>query len=532
MIKDDGLLLLSGGKTVKYGWRCGAGLACLIVLLGMIGSARAAEPSSPDQAWGRQIYHTGTSPSGEPIGAILGDQRSLLDAATLPCAGCHGPDGRGRPEGGVTPSDITWSALTRPYVVSHPDGRSHPPYDRRTLVRAFTLGVDPAGNRLHAAMPRFRMSQRDAEALVAYIEHMERDLDPGVSEQRILVGTLLPEERHDIGVGRAVEAVLRARFEEINAEGGIYGRRLELRVAQSALGTDAWRQVLEGPLQAEPVFALVAPFSAGAASDLAALTDAHGIPVIGPITQTPRSDGRGQTFYLLSGLEQQIRVLWDFAAGRQRVSNAAVLWAGGSEMAATVAALRDQAQRWDLPEPVQLEMSEAGFGELDLAQLCGYDTIFFLGTSAAAVTLIDLCAANGHTPDLLLPGPLAGPLPARPSPQVFLSWPSLPSTLSPSAERHWQAFVARHHLTSTYRVTSQLALVATEVFIEALRRCGRALSRACLVASLEGLYGFTTHLLPALSYGVNRRIGALGAYVVQIDPRSGLVLRADWIEPR
>jgi hypothetical protein len=333
-------------------------------------------------------------------------------------------------------------------------------------------------------------------------------------------------------MGRAVEAVLRARFEEINAEGGIYGRRLELRVVQSALSTDAWRHALEGLLQAEPVFALVAPFSAGAASDLAALTDAHGIPVIGPITQTPRSDGRGRTFYLLSGLDQQIRVLWDFAAGRQRVSNTAVLWAGGFEMAATVAALCDQAQRWDLPEPVQLEMSATGFGEFDLAQLCSYDTIFFLGPGAAAVTLIDLCTANGHTPDLLLPGPLAGPLPAQPLPQVFLSWPSLPSALSPSAERRWQAFVARHHLTSVYHVTSQLALVATEIFIEALRRCGRALSRACLVASLEGLYGFTTHLLPALSYGVNRRIGALGAYVVQVDPSGGLVLRAEWIEPR
>src|SRR5512145_2277878 len=101
MITDNGLLLLSGGKTVQYGWRWfGAGLACLVVLLGMIVPARAAEPSSPDQAWGRQIYHTGTSPSGEPIGAILGEQRSLLDAATLPCAGCHGADGRGRPEGG------------------------------------------------------------------------------------------------------------------------------------------------------------------------------------------------------------------------------------------------------------------------------------------------------------------------------------------------------------------------------------------------------------------------------------------------
>jgi ABC-type branched-subunit amino acid transport system substrate-binding protein len=532
MIKAYSLPLLAGVRTVKRRWRFGAGLGCLVALLGALVSARAADPLIPDQVQGRQIYHTGTSPWGEPISAILGGQRSLLDAAILPCVSCHGPEGRGRPEGSVTPSDITWSALTRPYPISRPDGRSHPPYDRRTLVRAFTLGVDPAGNRLHAAMPRFRMSQRDAEALAAYIEQLSWDLDPGLSEQRVLVGTLLPAERPDAGRGRAVEAVLRARFEEINAEGGIYGRRLELRVAHSAPGADAWRQALGALLRAEPVFALVAPFSAGAARELAALTDALGLPVIGPITQTPGPEGPGRTFYLLSGLDQQVRVLWDFAAGRQRTRNAAVLGAGSPEMAATVAALRDQAQRWSLPEPVQFEMSGTGFGERALAQLCAYDAVFFLGTSAAAAALIDLCAASGDTPDLLVPGPLAGPLLERPSPQVFLSWPNLPSALSPSAERRWQAFVARHHLTLAHHVTPQLALVATEIFIEALRRCGRALSRACLVASLEGLYGFTTHLLPPLSYGVNRRIGALGAYVVQIDPDTGLVLRAAWIEPR
>jgi hypothetical protein len=119
----------------------------------------------------------------------------------------------------------------------------------------------------------------------------------------------------------------------------------------------------------------------------------------------------------------------------------------------------------------------------------------------------------------------------RPSSQVFLSVPSLPIELSPSARQRWQAFVARHHLASERHIIQHLALVAADVFIEALRRSGRALSRARLVASLEGLYSFPTGLVPELTYGPNRRIGALGAYVVQID-RGGSVSIADWIEPR
>ena len=76
---------------------------------------------------GHQIYTTGRSP---------GAGRSRPGSATAPpyrpraltCVQCHGDDGRGRPEGDVTPPNIAWSGLTRPYGVTRPDGRNHPPY--------------------------------------------------------------------------------------------------------------------------------------------------------------------------------------------------------------------------------------------------------------------------------------------------------------------------------------------------------------------------------------------------------------------
>src|SRR5271165_1446203 len=63
---------------------------------------------------GRMIYLSGETSSGRPITARIGDGPPL-PATTLACVQCHGADGRGRPEGGVTPSDITWANLTRPY---------------------------------------------------------------------------------------------------------------------------------------------------------------------------------------------------------------------------------------------------------------------------------------------------------------------------------------------------------------------------------------------------------------------------------
>ena len=61
------------------------------------------------------------------------------------------------------------------------------------------------------------------------------------------------------------------------------------------------------------------------------------------------------------------------------------------------------------------------------------------------------------------------------------------------------------------------AYVAAKVFVEGLRRSGRALSRVNLVAALEGLSKYETGLTPPVSFGPNRRIGVLGAYVVSVD---------------
>ena len=135
----------------------------LLLPLALIAPAvlHGAAELTPEEQRGRQIYLEGTSPSGGEIVAVMGDAQIEVPAASVPCSSCHGLDGRGRPEGGVSPSDLRWESLTRPYGVTHPSGRSHPPYDERLLKRAVTLGLDPAGNNLHVAMPRFRLSLQD-----------------------------------------------------------------------------------------------------------------------------------------------------------------------------------------------------------------------------------------------------------------------------------------------------------------------------------------------------------------------------------
>jgi hypothetical protein len=62
------------------------------------------------------------------------------------------------------------------------------------------------------------------------------------------------------------------------------------------------------------------------------------------------------------------------------------------------------------------------------------------------------------------------------------------------------------------------AVSAAQVFVEGLRRAGRSLSRAALVAALEGLSEYETGLTPPVTLGPERRVGVRGAHVLTVDP--------------
>lgn len=62
-----------------------------------------------------------------------------------------------------------------------------------------------------------------------------------------------------------------------------------------------------------------------------------------------------------------------------------------------------------------------------------------------------------------------------------------------------------------------VAYGAAKTFVEATKLSGRQLSRATLLASLEQLNDFKTGVVPPLTFGPNRRIGASGCYIVGLD---------------
>src|SRR5262249_27753006 len=113
--------------------------------------------------------------------------------------------------------------------------------------------------------------------------------------------------------------------------------------------------------------------------------------------------------------------------------------------------------------------------------------------------------------------------------KVFLSYPSLPSDRSPEGMAGYLGLARKYKLSSQHLTAQISAYAAAVVLTEGLKVTGRELTRERLIEALEGLHGFDTGLMPKISYGPNKRIGALGAYIVAVDlDKKELVPAGGW----
>lgn len=503
-----------------------------IALLSVIAQSPGKTPPQADspsalEHRGKDIYFgIAASPS---IKAMIGNPPSEAPAALLACSNCHGQDGKGKPEGGVVPSDITWDALTRPYTVTHSSGRTHPRYTERLFVRAVCLGVDPAGNKLHVAMPRFQMSREDINALVAYLKRLGKEVDPGLSDSTIKLGTVLPTTGPLAEAGQAIKAVLIACVDEINKQGGIYDRKIELSIAELGRSPAESTMNVERLIKEERPFALVAALTAGAEKEIVDACEKNQVPLIGPLTEFAETGypANRQTFYLLSGVEQQARALIDYSRRTLKGHNSrlAILYSREAVGARIVEAIQRYCRQSGQEATITVDGQSEGFGSASLAQKvksADADLTLLLASGREARLLAKAAENTGWRPILLIPGSLATSdlldLGGGFENRVFVALPSLPSDQTQAGTLEYRALADSYHLPSA-EISSQIsALCSIKVLAQGLKLVGRSLTRAKLVTALEGLNNFDTGLMPRIGFGPDRRIGALGAYIVTLDP--------------
>src|SRR6185503_6515205 len=298
-------------------------------------------------------------------------------------------------------------------------------------------------------------------------------------------------------------------------------------------GGAATATTAQGFVRKEQIFAFVGGLSAGADAEIAAFARQEEIPFIGPSTLLPHAETpvNRYLFYLLPGVAEQAVSLVNFAAARPelRKAHAALVYGDNSLAVAAAVAAEERLKSIGWTPAISYSLTSAN---LDMQRMVnelknnGAEAVFFFGSRQEQSAFLTEAAAAGWTPNIFFLGALSGKELPSEAPRetlaafkdrIFIAFPTVPADISRTGMAEFRALHEKYKFAPRHTAAQLSAVAAAKVFVEALTRAGKDLSREKLVTTLESLYDFETGTTPRITFGPNRRVGAAGAHVVSIE---------------
>jgi len=345
---------------------------------------------------------------------------------------------------------------------------------------------------------------------------------PGITANSITIGSLAPLTGDNAETGNAVKALLTAYFDDLNQHGGIYGRKIVLRFAESG-ESSATLQKNAKRLAATPIFAMVAPFVPDAEQKLAAVAQASKLPLVGLLAlSVPNEPVNREVFYLLPGFQQLEQELVRFSAAREKsgIEKTAVVVADNKLETDVAAAMQATWKELSVEKPQEFGFSAATSEDVVRnLHSQGIERVFFIGDGEQLTPWIQAADKAEFAPRVFVLGPLLDDsvlaAPARFQGRIFAAYPQLQPEVG--AVDEFDYFLSSHNLASDHRLVQISAYCAAKILVEALGRAGKNVTREKLILALEQMRDFRTGLLPGITFGANRRVGSFKAEIVCVD---------------
>ena len=467
------------------------------LLLALAAGAVLAEDSDDLLAEGRAIY-SGSTPLNQPP-TLHG---VALQGGSASCASCHGARGAARSEAGVAVPAVQWQQLAQ----ATPARAAYA--DIAQVLHAVAQGRTSDGRALNAPMPRFALTSKEQKALAAYLRVLGTEADPvtGVNGQRIVLGSVLPQTGPQAAAGTRIRGALERRIAAINAAGGIFGRQLELVVADAGLDAASATHAAIDLVRSGRVFALVASWGVLPTDALRQALARHDTAMVATLGMSLNPPRDPLLSWLLPSLHQQALEL---ATELQRVCPS------GSDATATrVLYLPDgtlgeigeggegsEKARLDTPEKTVASadlqwqaVTDAPSLRTALRQQPGARTIVLLPAALAEMARDEL-AAQGQAGGCL--GTLAavsGESSTAASVRELVALPMPPIALPGGADAR----------TALWPLLADCSLA---VMAEGLSRTGRQLDTERLVIALNSLHRFEPRPGLPISFSARQRHG-------------------------
>ena len=464
---------------------------------------------------GRQIFQKGTSLNGTKVIANMSGIE--IPASVLPCASCHGKDGKGKPEGGVTPSNITWTALTANYEGKRTIGRTYPAYTTQTIKRAISMGIDPAGNKLNNAMPKYAMTQADMNDLIAYLEVLEKEATIGISDTSIHIGWLPLLEHKYPAIDGVQKNLVKAFFEEINQNGGIYSRKIYLKTFPI---NEVKKSNTTPQEKDQAVFALTGSSLFGN-YELTKPINTGGIPILSAIAPYPSNGifNKKSTFFLYPNLKEQVEAL-------ANLINTPKIFGEHFTILIEKGTVRQELLETFLDKGnssftvTTIDSTSKNFKKIfNNWQQNRVKSVFLLVSKEMEEDFFAQMLAEQLSLDVLLLGTYTKTnifdLPSYFDNRILLAYPSWTTSYAQKGRVLYQQLQQKYKLSKRFHQSQMAALATVILLTEALKSCGKGLTIDSFIKQVESFYKFQTGCAPPVTFTINRHTGSKEIFMLR-----------------
>jgi hypothetical protein len=295
----------------------------LAIALLVSGLANAGTVTNEEAVeYGRRIYMEGVLPSGEPLTAIVNGDVEITGDFVV-CGECHRRSGLGASEGQSVAPPVVGALLYEPFQLptSRPPAPPvlRPAYTYDTLAVSIREGISSNGSEFDPLMPRYPLTDEEMRYLIAYLESLSADPDPGVTDTEIHFATIV-SDTVDPAARKAMLDVMERFIEQKNTETRYETKRatngpwhkdwMFKRYRKWVLHTwevsgdpTTWQDQLANQYKEAPVFAIVNGIIDESWAPIHEFCQINSVPCLFPTTDLPVTDSEDQySLYLSKGI--------------------------------------------------------------------------------------------------------------------------------------------------------------------------------------------------------------------------------------
>lgn len=366
--------------------------------------------------------------------------------------------------------------------------------------------------------------------------------DPGVFDDRIVLGGVLPQTGPPSLIGKAAVIALRVWEKDVNARGGIHGRKIELRVEEDGYVPQRSVQAAKKLIEVDKVFAIIGTSGSSHLIAMMPTIEEAQIPAInfaavaGAHFNPPRKTvfNVGATY-----CQELVGVMKHLITTRKlQASKFAIVYQdddfGADVKCGYDAALKAAGAKSVIEVPYKRAAKDFS-AEILAVQKAGADFVLVGGIIVETATMLKEMQKNGMKatalaahpshlgPVLQLAGSAAeGLLVADYVPPITDTETQGIGRLNALAYKYLSADDVK--AMNRYSLTGYVAAMLLE---SALQACGRNLTRACLVQKLEQTKNFQSDgIMAPLTFGPNVRQSGTRPILLKANVAAGKFERA------